>query len=69
MNTLNSSKAHTIFIANRVHKGEHYITLQYMYTCACKQCTVSSSLVSSLEVEHLCPELLGESLVSSLLHC
>ena len=47
----------------------NYITLQHMFTCACEECTVSSPLVSSLEVEHLCLELLGESLVPSLLHC
>ena len=69
MNTLNSSKAHTMFFANRVHKGgTHYNALQYMYTCTCKESTVSSPMVSSLEVEHLSLELMGESLVSNLLH-
>ena len=44
-----------------MHKVKgNYSALQYMYTCACKESTVSSSVVSSLEVEHLCLELMGE---------
>ena len=59
MNTLNSFKAHKIYILQTQHTKKHYKSA----------CTVTSPLVSLLEVEHLSLELLGEIHVSSLIHC